>query len=314
MGLVVRGVTKKYGGRGQKLTALDQVDFEVEAGEIVALLGPNGAGKTTLIKTAVGLVLPDEGIIEIDGRSPHRDSSALLSVGAVLEGNRNIYWRLTPLENLIYFGGLRKVPRRNIRKRALQLLEQLGLEAKAFELTHKLSRGMQQKVALAVALFHQPSLLLLDEPTLGLDVEAVVDIKSLVRDLKNEGRAIVLTTHQLDIAQQVSTRVVLINGGRIIASEATPTLLQKHSRNRYEILLDSPLPAEAIRCLRDLSPDIEVDGLQVYLPQDADLFASVVGIVSRYAVRAVTLGDRTLEEVFLLLTSNNREKKEMVTG
>ena len=176
---------------------LKDISFDIKAGEKLGILGPNGAGKTTTIKMIAGLIYPDAGWVRIAGKDPHRQPDALRGVGAVLEGNRNLYWRLTPLENLEYFGVLRKLPRRMARQRGLELLERFELVDKQKEPVRKLSRGMQQKIAIAVALIHEPKLLLLDEPTLGLDVEAGETVKTLIRQVADSGCAILLTTHQL---------------------------------------------------------------------------------------------------------------------
>ena len=160
-----------------------------------------------------GLIRPDAGKVEIAGKDPHQDPQALQGVGAVLEGNRNLYWRLTPLENLEYFGVLRQMPRKLAKTRGVELLKTFDLLEKRNVPVQKLSRGMQQKIAIAVALIHQPQLLLLDEPTLGLDVEAGETVKQLIRQVAAGGCAILLTTHQLNVAEALSDRVAIIRAG-----------------------------------------------------------------------------------------------------
>lgn len=206
-------------------------------------MGPNGAGKTTTIKMIAGLIQPDAGTVCILGRDPHTDPGALAQVGAVLEGNRNLYWRLTPLQNLEYFGVLRGLPPRTARQRGLELLETFGLQEKQDVAVQTLSRGMQQKVAIAVALLHQPALLLLDEPTLGLDVESAQAVKSLIRQIAASGRAILLTTHQLDIAEALSDQVAVIRQGVIIAQAPTREFIRNFAGavSTYRIELEQGL-------------------------------------------------------------------------
>jgi ABC-2 type transport system ATP-binding protein len=203
---------------GGDVPAVRDVSFRVEAGRILAFLGPNGAGKTTTIKMIAGLVRMDHGDVRIAGQSINgRGHGALRAVGAVLEGSRNLYWRLTPMENIEYWAGIRGVPRRRARERGLDLLRGCGLADKASETVQHLSRGMQQLVAITCALVHQPRLLLLDEPTLGLDLDAADRIQAQVERLAGEeGVGIVLTTHQMDVAQRLSDEVLLLREGAVV--------------------------------------------------------------------------------------------------
>jgi len=234
---------KTYRQGSKEVRAVVDVSLTLAAGEILAFLGPNGAGKTTTIKMIAGLIQPDAGTVCILGRDPHTDPGALAQVGAVLEGNRNLYWRLTPLQNLEYFGVLRGLPPRTARQRGLELLETFGLWEKRDVAVQTLSRGMQQKVAIAVALLHQPALLLLDEPTLGLDVESAQAVKSLIRQIAASGRAILLTTHQLDIAEALSDQVAVIRQGVIIAQAPTREFIRNFAGavSTYRIELEQGL-------------------------------------------------------------------------
>lgn len=234
---------KTYRHGSKEVRAVVDVSLTMAAGEILAFLGPNGAGKTTTIKLIAGLIQPDAGTVCVLGRDPHTDPGALAQVGAVLEGNRNLYWRLTPLQNLEYFGVLRGLPPRTARQRGLELLETFGLQEKQDVAVQTLSRGMQQKVAIAVALLHQPALLLLDEPTLGLDVESAQAVKSLIRQIAASGRAILLTTHQLDIAEALSDQVAVIRQGVIVAQAPTREFIRNFAGavSTYRIELEQGL-------------------------------------------------------------------------
>jgi ABC-2 type transport system ATP-binding protein len=234
---------KTYRQGGREVRAVVDVSLTLAAGEILAFLGPNGAGKTTTIKMIAGLIQPDAGTVCVLGRDPHTDPGALAQVGAVLEGNRNLYWRMTPLQNLEYFGVLRGLPPRTARQRGLELLETFGLQEKQDVAVQTLSRGMQQKVAIAVALLHQPALLLLDEPTLGLDVEAAQAVKSLIRQIAASGRAILLTTHQLEMAEVLADQVAVIQQGVIVAQAPTREFIRNFAGavSTYRIELEQGL-------------------------------------------------------------------------
>jgi ABC-2 type transport system ATP-binding protein len=235
---------KTYRQGGREVRAVVDVSLTLAAGEILAFLGPNGAGKTTTIKMIAGLIQPDAGTVCVLGRDPHRDPGTLAQVGAVLEGNRNLYWRLTPLQNLEYFGVLRGLPPRTARQRGLELLETFGLWEKRDVAVQTLSRGMQQKVAIAVALLHQPALLLLDEPTLGLDVEAAQAVKSLIRQIAASGsRPSLLTTHQLEMAEVLADQVAVIQQGVIVAQAPTREFIRNFAGavSTYRIELEQGL-------------------------------------------------------------------------
>lgn len=176
--LEVENLRKTFRSGSGDVEAVRGISLKIEEGIVLGFLGPNGAGKTTTIKMIAGLVRPDSGSIRVAGLNPHDGPEALRHIGAVLEGNRNIYWRLTPLENLEYFGVLKGMAAKVARAKGREILERFGLAEKMKSPVQELSRGMQQKIAIAVALVHEPSLLLLDEPTLGLDVEAAAIARS----------------------------------------------------------------------------------------------------------------------------------------
>jgi ABC-2 type transport system ATP-binding protein len=220
--------------RKPPVTAVDGITFDVRPGEIYALLGPNGAGKTTTIKMIAGLVTPTSGtatVRQVGGGGGMRRPPRL---GSVLEGSRNTYWRLTPMENLMYFGSIRGVGKAALIKRARELLAFFDLTEKANAHTQTLSRGMQQKLAVAVALVHDPDVLLLDEPTLGLDVGSSRLVQERLKQLvKEQGKAVLLTTHQMDVAGNISDRVAIINHGKIAAEDTVAGLRAVFEKQDY---------------------------------------------------------------------------------
>lgn len=302
--LEVQSLQKSYRSSGKVVKAVRDVSFSISAQEVLAFLGPNGAGKTTTIKMIAGLIVPDHGSVDIAGRDPHRNSRALRSLGAVLEGNRNIYWRLTPEENLEYFGVLRGLTGRVARQRARGLLDRFELSHKRKTTVQTLSRGMQQKLAIAVALIHEPQLLLLDEPTLGLDVEATQTVKQLVREIAQEGRAILLTTHQLDLAEELSDRVAIINKGKIVAQENTADLIRQFSGTVYQIELEEEVSRSFLEILgQERTAKLQslgaiIDGDRIYV-RETELLYQSLEILNPLAIARIEKDQANLTDIFL---------------
>lgn len=230
------GLTKRFGAT----TAVDDVSLDVPAGQLLGLLGPNGAGKTTTIKMMAGLVTPTAGTARLGGFDIGSErSEAVQQIGAVLEGSRNVYWSLTAWQNLLYFGRLNGLRAAEIKPRADRLLRELDLWDRRNESVGGYSRGMQQKVAVAAALVTDPPILLLDEPTIGLDVEAARTVREWVTRLaRDEGKTIVLTTHQLAMAQELADRVAVIRDGQIITDLPTRELLNRYVEDRFDVQVD----------------------------------------------------------------------------
>jgi ABC-2 type transport system ATP-binding protein len=309
--LVADGLTKIYGNQ----TVVDNISFSLNAGEILALLGPNGAGKTTTIKMILGLVLPTAGYAGILGHDMG-DSKGMRRgaqhVGAVLEGARNAYWRLSVLENLRYFGGLRGLSRKQIDARAQDLLSMLGLEAQRDVEVRKFSRGMQQKAAIANALIHDPEILVLDEPTLGLDVEASRLLEDTIAALAASGKTVLLTTHAMDLAQRLAGRIFVINQGREVAHAVTAALLKQFdTRPIVVIKTGNPLPDSVREALPSTFPAVTmVDGaLEWAEPAQKEVLSLYAFLVEAgCAVTSVIRREPTLEEVFLTLTGNGHNR------
>ena len=307
--LEVYHLQKTYRQGGKKVQAVVDVSLTLAAGEILAFLGPNGAGKTTTIKIIAGLIRPDAGSVRILGRDPHAEPGALAQVGAVLEGNRNLYWRLTPLQNLEYFGVLRGLSPKAARQRGLELLETLGLGEKGEVAVQTLSRGMQQKVAIAVALLHQPALLLLDEPTLGLDVEAAQVVRSLIRQIATSGRAILLTTHQLDVAEALSDQVAVIERGTILVQAPTQELIRQFAgaAGTYRIELEQELDPRRAERLAQQGVEM-LSSHQLRFRGSSEALYQVLEILKPLPLLSVKREEADLTHIFLKLLK--REKKQ----
>jgi len=299
--------------RHRAVAAVRELNLKVPRGIVFSLLGPNGAGKTTTIKLLAGLILPTQGAIrffDVNGRRlPHRPR-----IGAVLEGSRNVYWRLSPMENLYYFGELNGIPRSEIRRQGTELLAMFELADRAHSSVQTLSRGMQQKVAIALALLGDPDLLLLDEPTLGLDVESARLIRERLRHLvEARGKTIVLTTHQMELAAGVADRIGIMQQGRLVAEDRLGNLIKFFRKQDYELELPRASWAEVKPLLSRLSfseADSEEGGyvLVTFHLKDAREFYELIAPLKERGVplRSVRQVTPTLEDVFVEITRRYR--------
>ena len=211
--------------RRERFTAVDGVDLRVEQGEIFGLLGTNGAGKTTTMRILATLLLATSGeawVLGVDVARRPRDVRRLF--GAVLSGERSLYWKLTGRENLEYFAALYHVPPADTRRRIDAVLDTVKLADRADDYVERYSMGMRQRLVLARALLPDPPLLLLDEPTVGLDPQAAHEMRDRVRELRSEGRTVVLTTHYMEEADQLCDRIAIIDHGRIVALDSPAQL------------------------------------------------------------------------------------------
>jgi ABC-2 type transport system ATP-binding protein len=290
--LEARGLWKRFGA----LEAVKGVSLALAPGEILAFLGKNGAGKTTTVKMLSSLLFPDEGEVRLLGQDPFKEPSSLRHLGAVLEGNRNVYWRLTPLENLVYFGVARGLSLGAARRRSQALLEEYGLLEKARVEVRHLSRGMQQKLALLQALIHDPQVLLLDEPTLGLDVETALLMEAKVRELARRGKAILLTTHQLSVAEALAHRVAIIHRGEIVLEGEKEALLARFAGEHYVLELEAPPPLEVLKRLRALG--VEGEGPFLFRGDGTALWA-ILEALRPLPLKRVAKAEADLLEVFL---------------
>ena len=208
--------------------ALRGVSLEIEAGEFFGLLGPNGAGKSTLIHCSTGLARPTAGSIAVFGNDAVDDyEQARLAIGLAPQ-ELNLDWFLTVEETLDYHGGYFGMPRRERRERSRELLDAFSLAEKHDERVRTLSGGMKRRLVLARALMHRPRLLILDEPTAGVDVELRLELWHYVQRINAEGTTILLTTHYLEEAEQLCDRIAFINEGRIVAQGTTDELASEY--------------------------------------------------------------------------------------
>ena len=222
----------------ERFSAVDGIDLRVETGEIFGLLGPNGAGKTTTMKMLATLLIPTSGSIRVLGIDPlERPRDVRARLGAMLSGERSLYWKLTARENLEYFAALYHVSPNQTRARIERALAAVNLSDRADDYVERYSTGMRQRLALARALLPDPPLVILDEPTVGLDPQASRDLRDRVRELRAQGRTVLLTTHYMEEADQLCDRVAIIDHGRIVALD-TPAALKRTIRAEEVVHLE----------------------------------------------------------------------------
>lgn len=299
-------------GTKDEFKAVDNLNISIDAGQIFGFLGPNGAGKTTILKMICGLITQTQGAIRLNGFDINSQRyDAMHQIGVVLEGARNIYWQLSPLENLFYYGRLKGYFGKVLYDRALMLLHDLEIWDCRHDLVGDFSRGTQQKVAIACALIANPSIVLFDEPTLGLDVQSARTVKSWITKLAQEqGRTIVITTHQLDIAEQLCGHVAMINKGRLIAHRPIQEYLALFNQEYYQIKVEGSLKNEQTSFFSqsgftiDRQNDKTVFSGKLSTPQE---FYLVIEKIKAHGLSLVSIAKvaNNLEEVFVQLISQN---------
>ena len=244
----ISDLTKKYGS----LTAVDHLSLAIRQGEIFGLLGPNGAGKSTVILMMLGLTEPDSGSVSVCGTDPSRYPVEVKKCVGYLPEDIGFYDDLTGLENLTYTARLNRIPRRMAEEKALQMMDRVGLSAETGKKTGKYSRGMRQRLGLAEVLIKDPRVIILDEPTLGIDPAGVRDfLELIVRLSRKEGITVLFSSHHLHQVQQVCDRVGIFVNGRLLAEGNVQSLSRK-------LLAHSPFIIEAgITGLEEMSPGLE---------------------------------------------------------
>jgi ABC-2 type transport system ATP-binding protein len=229
--LQVRNVKKTY----DEHTVVNNVSFDVAAGEIFALLGPNGAGKTTLIRMITDIVRPDAGTVTFDGRTLNGPDRPRI---AYLPEERGLYKKVPVLDALAYFGELKEMSSADARRESIILLEEFGLAAWAKKQVNALSKGMQQKLQLCTALIGKPQLLILDEPFSGLDPINVQVLEDLLRRRRAEGTTVLLSTHQMNKVEQQCDRALMINRGHMVLYGKVGDIRRQYAENAYTLHAD----------------------------------------------------------------------------
>ncbi|MER7165217.1 ABC transporter ATP-binding protein [Micromonospora sp. NPDC000207] len=294
-----RGLVKRFGD----FTAVDGIDVEVRAGEAFGFLGPNGAGKSSTMRMIGCISPPSGGELRILGQDPVRDGAAIRARLGVCPQLDNLDPELTVRENLVVYAGYFGVSRRAARSRAAELLDFVQLTERADSLVEPLSGGMKRRLTIARALVNEPEIVLLDEPTTGLDPQARHLVWERLFRLKQQGVTLVLTTHYMDEAEQLCDRLVVMDGGRIVAEGAPRALIEEYStREVVELRFAAESQEEYAQRLAGLGDRVEVlpDRVLLYVHDGDAAVAEVEAAGLRPA--AVLVRRSSLEDVFLLLT------------
>ena len=317
--LEVTSLTKVFRDRGKtEVKAVEDVSFYVKQGEVLGLLGPNGAGKTTTIKCILGLMRPDSGDISVLGENVKTHYPQILkNMSAVLEGSRNLYWRLTVWENILFFSGLHGVTSNEDKMHFRHLIDLFSLQDKKHVEVRKLSQGMKQKTSVVCALARRTPLVFLDEPTLGLDVETALELRTVLKQLASEeNRTIIVSSHNMDVIQDICQRVIILSSGRIITDDYVSHLVNLFKTKAYRIILREAAPTGLEEALSSRFTGVSVteDGtnarVTVNLIEDNDIY--ILMNIMRSAgvtIDEISHEETDLEKAYLELVRRERNNQ-----
>ena len=304
--LEVHNLVKKYGD----FTAVKGISFDIKEGEVFSLLGPNGAGKTTTISVLSTLYTPSGGDAIVGGHSVSKEPMAVRNLIGVVPQDLAIYDDLTARENLSFWGQMYGLSGQKLKTRIDLVLEQIGLSDKANQRIKTYSGGMKRRVNIGVGLLHEPRLLFMDEPTVGIDPQSRRSILDSVKDLNMQGVTVLYTTHYMEEAQELSNRVGIIDHGELIALGTQKELTHQVGENDALILRvgegeDAQALAAAVRSLPGvLKADVTDQTVTIIAPEAEEILASVVAKANEIGakIRSVDIQEPNLEAVFLHLT------------
>ena len=301
----VRDLNKIYGvGSKNEKVALNNISLQVKKGSIFGLLGPNGAGKSTFINILADLVRKTSGHIEIFGMSHHENLKDVKKLMGIVPQELNIDPFFTPYELLEIQAGLFGVPKKN--RRTNEILKLLALEDKSHAYARTLSGGMRRRLLIAKAMVHDPEILILDEPTAGVDVELRANLWANINKLNNEGKTIIITTHYLHEAEELCNEIAIIDNGNLITKDTTSNIKSLIDRKQIIISLDSKnFNLDPIMGL-DVECEINSDNLIInYKPSEISFNKILDALqLSSIQVKDLTINETKLEDVFLKLTKN----------
>jgi ABC-2 type transport system ATP-binding protein len=299
--LHIEGLRKAYG----EVVALQGVDMDVAAGEIVSLLGPNGAGKTTIVSIIAGLRRADDGVVQVDGLDALRRSSEVRRRIGLAPQDLGLYPVVSVRNNFRLFGRLAGLGDRELRTRIDEVAQALDITDLLDRQGGTLSGGQKRRVHTAIALLHRPALLLLDEATTGADVETRGRILDLVRDLAGQGSAVLYSTHYLQEVEDLGARVVLLDDGRVIASGHADELIAAHAAPVVELMFEGEVPATALD-----GSFIEESRVRIPTSDPAGTLATVLPKLPPGSLQSVEIMRPDLEAVYLGLTGRRYEEAD----
>jgi ABC-2 type transport system ATP-binding protein len=302
----VEGLTKDYG----TLRAVNHIDFDVHEGEVFGLLGPNGAGKTTTIRVMTGLIPLTAGSVNILGMNIEEEPIKIRTKIAVLPEEADVYVDMTGQQNIRLFANLYGLSQREYEEKSERLLKRMGLYESRNKKAKYYSKGMRQKLSLCMTLMSNAEIIFLDEPTGGLDVDSSAGIREMVHELASTGVTIILTTHNMQEAEELCSRVAIMNRGEIAAVD-TPTSLRKAFIEKQSIVVEfsEPIATELLEEIPTVS-EVRVSDTRVrcFTPNPGEALMEIVDIAKSRGVRLVTANTESasLEEVFLHVVRTHR--------
>ena len=295
--IAVRNVTKRYGN----FTAVDNLTFDVQRGEIFAMLGPNGAGKTTMLRMILDILVPDAGTIHVlGGPITERTKDRI----GYLPEERGLYRNVRVLEVLTYLGTLKGMKRSDAEKRALQMLERVGLEEHAKSKISELSKGMQQKVQIITTVLHRPDLVIIDEPFSGLDPVNTQLVKDMLYEMNADGVTIIMSTHQMHQVEEMAGRMLMISKGRRVLYGKVAEVRQEFAKNAVLVEGDGNWTAlPGVSSVDDVNGQVALLHLAEGVTPDDVMEAMAVG--ANYRVRRFELAVPSLNEIFIEVAGTN---------
>ena len=301
--LEIKNLNKSF----DETTAVDNLSLSVSPGEIYGLLGPNGAGKTTTISMICGLLQPDTGSVLIDGRDLRSDPLGVKAEMGYVPQEMALYEELSALENIHFWGKLYGLSGRELDERAKDVLTRVGLIERAKDIIEKYSGGMKRRMNMAVALLHQPKLLLLDEPTVGIDPQARLNILEVVREIAGSGTAILYTTHYMEEAENLCNRIGIMDQGRLLAEGTIHELVSMLGEGKIVTLRGKFTVLQLEGCLLEHS-DVKILSNEpeycLFLAQQPERITEVIKSLfdSGVPVEDISVRDPSLESLFIKLT------------
>ncbi len=295
-------------GKKRETIALDGLDFNVPPGIVFGLLGPNGSGKTTTIRILATLLTPNAGQAKVLNYDCVKEASKVRGrIGLILGGERGLYGRLTGVENLRYFAALNHMSREQAQKRIKEILELVKLTEAANRPVEQYSRGMRQRLHIARGILTDPEVIFMDEPTIGLDPAGAQELRQLVPEMIKRGKTILLTTHYMSEADELSHQIAIINKGRVIAT-GSPSEIKKHFAKVavLEVGLrslreDAPERVSSIKGVVRVGSVIDgpLQKLTIQVQPEADIKDELKRVLGENSIDYISMRDPTLEEAYL---------------
>jgi ABC-2 type transport system ATP-binding protein len=293
----VKNLSKDFG----EVKAVNNVDFFVKQGEIFGFLGPNGAGKTTTIRMMTGVLRPTSGSIQIYGKEVWKNQIMIKQILGNVPEEANVYMDLTGFQNLNFIGELYSIPKVKRKERALNLLKQFELFERRDSLAKKYSKGMKQRLLLCMALMSKPTVLFLDEPTSGLDVQSSIIIKNLIKEYNKNGMTIFLTTHNMDVANEMCDRIAIINKGKIIRCDTPENLraIEKEHKS-IDLHLSQEINLTEFKNLEGIKDAFKLKGYIHIIDLDKAI-GEIISFTRKNNIKITKINtpEPSLEEVFI---------------